>query len=101
MGLFQDNIKGDASGKNLESLAKSRQIRQEFISEFGEVPTSILVNNRNDQAIDLSKNQGRDYNAISRKRKKILQNNQNRKSTLGKLVDAVYQMELCLPSLKM
>lgn len=67
MGLLSDDIKDDSTGKNLESLAKSRQIRNEFISEFGEVPTSILVNDRTDRAIDLVKGQGRDYKTISRK----------------------------------
>lgn len=71
MGLLPDIIDENSSGKNLDSLAKSRKIRQQFVAEFGEVPTSILVNDRRDRALDfVKKQQGRDYKTISRKRKK-------------------------------
>jgi len=69
----EENIKEQTDGKNMDSLARSRQIRANFVSEFGLVPSSILVNNRQDRAIDLSKGEGRDYITISRKIAKSFQ----------------------------
>ena len=42
MGFFEDKVSQSASGKNIESLKKSRQIRSDFILKYGEVPESIL-----------------------------------------------------------
>lgn len=57
MKLLDKAIDEDATGKNWESLAKSRQIRNDFKLTFGCVPTSILVRDGSDDAIDLiSKN---------------------------------------------
>lgn len=48
----KDDIDSDATGKNWDSLAKSRKIRSDFIHTFGCVPTSILVRDSKDEAID-------------------------------------------------
>jgi len=41
-------------GKDEESLIHSRKNRQEFITEYGVIPHSIMVHNKNDKALDLS-----------------------------------------------
>jgi len=50
--LIDQNIDEDAKGKTVEALAKSRQIRSNFIARFGLVPCSILKHSRQDRAID-------------------------------------------------
>lgn len=50
--LIENEIDEEATGKNWESLAKSRKIRSDFIHIFGCVPTSILARDGKDEAID-------------------------------------------------
>ena len=62
--LLPDQIDDDATGKNLESLKKSRAIRATFLARFGQVPTSILKNDKARQSyavIDTSRDKGRRY----------------------------------------
>jgi hypothetical protein len=51
--LIPQDIDNTASGKTWESLAKSRKLRSDFIHTFGCVPTSILVRDSKDEALDL------------------------------------------------
>lgn len=51
--LIEHEVNEDATGKNWDSLAKSRKIRSDFIRTFGCVPTSILIRDTKDEAIDL------------------------------------------------
>jgi DNA modification methylase len=64
-GLFElYNPDEEPKPRTPQVLAKAREIREDFISKFGLIPTSILVNNRQDRAIDLAVGGGRDYRTI-------------------------------------
>jgi len=52
--LFKEEIDQNATGMNLESLKKSRKIRDGLISKYGYLPESILKRDREDIAFDLS-----------------------------------------------
>ena len=53
--LFEEEIDQNATGKTVDSLKKSKEFRQNFISKYGMVPSSILHHVRGDKAIDFSK----------------------------------------------
>lgn len=44
--FFKDEIDENAKGINIDALKKSRVIREDFLKEFGEIPQSILINDR-------------------------------------------------------
>ncbi len=69
MGIVERKVRKDAKGKNIDSLAKSRQLRHEFVQKFGLVPTTILKHNRTDRAIDLLVDR-RSYEEISHEKLK-------------------------------
>ncbi len=64
MALIKRRVDESAKGVSVESLRKSRKIRADFISKFGSVPTSILVHDRSDKAIDLIRD-GRSYKGMN------------------------------------
>jgi DNA modification methylase len=63
--LFTRFSRGDSKGKNLDALNHSRKLRQDFKTEFGCIPRSILVRDPTDKAIDPSA-KDRGYIRLSR-----------------------------------
>ncbi len=63
--LIKRFTRGDSKGKNVAALNNSRRIRQDFKTEFGCIPRSILVRDPTDKAIDpMAKERG--YIKLSR-----------------------------------
>jgi len=52
-GLFDKGADHEASGVSIASLKKSREVRRDFIVKYGSIPTSILVHDRHQKAMDL------------------------------------------------
>jgi DNA modification methylase len=61
-------IKEEARGISHDSLSKSRQIRHDFLQKYKFIPSSILVHNTGDKAIDLS----RGYAHVRKQTKKLI-----------------------------
>ena len=47
------SVDEESTGKNIDSLRKSRKIRSDFIVKYGSVPTSILNHVKSDKSLDL------------------------------------------------
>jgi DNA modification methylase len=59
---IEDEVDNEATGKNTDSIKKSRAIRAEFLQKYGFIPESILKRDSHDKAIDLLvEEHGRDY----------------------------------------
>ena len=63
-----DKKVSESKGVSHDSLLKSRHIRGEFLSKYGFIPSSILVHNPSDQAVDLA----RGYMHVRAARKKYI-----------------------------